>query len=304
MPNLLKYIIPIMCIIAKQGAHDFIRGFPAQFGTLEDHHIFPSSKAKKFNAGDDIDSILNKTLILAETNRFLSNKDPSEYLKEIRTDQGIGNDELQKRLSTHLISPSAFECMLRDDFAGFLKERESTIREEFARLVGMKSDELSESVTISPTMPFSNEMAIINTIENCEDYIYWIDKYFSKKGLGWLIQALEDKKVNIVKIIAAPSDLEKTTSIRKSFQKFKTEMSGRGITCELRIIIDSKTRSSIHDRWIITKNTTYNIPSTDVIARGQSSQIKKNVARPDFEYWWNASTDIIDSWNEIIKNYE
>ena len=176
---------------------------------------------------------MNRTLILAETNKFLTNKDPSEYLKAIKTKQKINNDELQKRLSTHLISPSAFECMLRDDFAGFLREREKTIREEFAKLVGIKSDELSESAMISPKMPFSNEMAIIDTIENCEDYIYWIDKYFSRKGLVWLTQALEDKKVNTVKIIAAPSNLEKTTSIRNSFKKFKTEMSEKGITCEV-----------------------------------------------------------------------
>ena len=57
-----------------------------------------------------------------------------------------------------------------------------------------------------------------------------------------------------------------------------------------------------HDRWIITKNTTYNLQSIDVIARCQFSEIKKDAKRPDFEEWWNSSIDIIDDWNEINKN--
>ena len=127
----------IMCIIAKNGALDFIQEDPPQFGTLEDHHIFPRSKAKKFNAGDDIDSILNRTLIFDKTNKFLSNKDPSEYLNAIIVEQKIDKTKLEKRLSTHLISPRAFECLLQNNFFGFLKEREKTIHEEFAKLVGI-----------------------------------------------------------------------------------------------------------------------------------------------------------------------
>lgn len=125
----------IMCIIAKKGALDFIRVDPPGYGTLEDHHIFPQSKAKKFNAGDDIDSILNRTLIFDSTNKFLANKDPSEYLNAIMNEQKIDKDELQKRLATHLISPSASECMFNNDFAGFVKEREKAICEEFKKLV-------------------------------------------------------------------------------------------------------------------------------------------------------------------------
>jgi hypothetical protein len=125
----------IMCIIAKKGALDFIRGDPPQYSKLEDHHIFPSSKAKQFNAGDNIDSILNRTLIFDKTNRFISNKDPSVYLTEIINEQDISRTELQKRLSTHLISSAAFECLMNDDFAGFIKEREITIREEFQKIV-------------------------------------------------------------------------------------------------------------------------------------------------------------------------
>ena len=125
----------IMCVVAKKGALDFIRGDPPQYSKLADHHIFPRSKSKQFNAGDEIDSVLNRTLIFDKTNQFFSNREPSEYLSEIMKDQSIDKTELQNRLSTHLISPSAFECLINDNFHGFIKEREKTIREEFKKLV-------------------------------------------------------------------------------------------------------------------------------------------------------------------------
>jgi len=133
----------VMCIIAKKGAFDFVRGDPPQYSNLEDHHIFPRSKAKQFNAGEDIDSILNRTLIFDKTNQFFTNKDPSEYLNEIMKTQNIDKDELQQRLSTHLISPSAFEHLMNDNFTGFIKEREKTIREEFKKLVYPETGETS-----------------------------------------------------------------------------------------------------------------------------------------------------------------
>ena len=124
----------IMCLVAKKGALDFIRDDPPEYSALEDHHIFPRSKAKKYKAEKDIDSILNRTLIFEKTNRYISNKDPSSYVKEIMNDQKIDEEKMKQRLFTHMISPKAFEYILNDDFYGFIKAREETIREEFMKL--------------------------------------------------------------------------------------------------------------------------------------------------------------------------
>jgi len=59
-------------------------------------------------------------------------------------------------------------------------------------------------------------------------------------------------------------------------------MENQGINCELRVIIDSKLKQQIHDRWIIAKGSIFNIPSPDIIARGQYSEIKKTSNRPPF----------------------
>ncbi len=125
----------IMCLIAKKGALDFIRDDPPEYSVLEDHHIFPRSKAKKYNAEKFIDSILNRTLIFEKTNRYISNNDPSFYLNEIIKDQKIDQEKLKERLATHLISSNAFSCMLNDDFQGFIKAREKTIKEEFIKII-------------------------------------------------------------------------------------------------------------------------------------------------------------------------
>ena len=125
----------VMCVIAKKGARDFVRGDPHQYGSLQDHHIFPRSKAREFNAGEDIDLVLNRTLIFDKTNRYLADKAPSEYLAAIMRDRKMSRDNLQRLLATHLISTDAFECLLRDDFRGFIGAREQTILAEFKRLL-------------------------------------------------------------------------------------------------------------------------------------------------------------------------
>jgi hypothetical protein len=76
------------------------------------------------------------------------------------------------------------------------------------------------------------------------------------------------------------------------------------ILCDMRVMADSKLKSSIHDRWLISKNNSFNIPSPDVVARGQYSEVKSTQNTPPFDDWWNKSLDMIDDWNRIqsIKN--
>jgi hypothetical protein len=64
-------------------------------------------------------------------------------------------------------------------------------------------------------------------------------------------------------------------------------------------MVDSKLKSSIHDRWIISKNNSFNIPSPDVVGRGQYSEVKKTENITLFDDWWNNSLDIVDDWNRI-----
>jgi len=152
---------------------------------------------------------------------------------------------------------------------------------------------------ISPDKPFSNKMIIWNTIKSCQDYLYWIDKYFSAEGLKLLTQSLDKDKVKTIKILTSVVKVD--LKFRSLFKDFRDEMKNNEVGCELRVITDNNLSSSIHDRWIISKNNCFNIPSPDIIARGQYSEVKNTENRPPFEKWWDNSLDIVSNWNDIEK---
>jgi hypothetical protein len=130
----------IMCLIAKKGAKDFRKDDPADYGQLEDHHIFPKAKWKEYGLPEqsEINSIFNRTLIFEKTNRQIHDKNPSQYIRKIMKEQKIKEEEMRERLSTHLISEKAFECMKNDDFYGFVAERKITILNEIKKIVKYK----------------------------------------------------------------------------------------------------------------------------------------------------------------------
>ena len=143
---------------------------------------------------------------------------------------------------------------------------------------------------LSPGKPFSNKKAIRDVISSCEKYIYWVDKYFSRVGLDWLSESLNVSKVKGIKILMSSEKAdEKFVSLYKDL---KEELKSDGIKCELRVIIDNKLKADIHDRWIISENLCYNMPSTDTVARGQYSEVKRTTNFPPFAEWWEKSRDI------------
>ncbi len=67
------------------------------------------------------------------------------------------------------------------------------------------------------------------------------------------------------------------------YEDLKDELANKGVQCELRIITDNKLKADIHDRWIISESMCYNMPSTDTVARGQYSEVKRTENFPPFE---------------------
>ncbi len=147
----------------------------------------------------------------------------------------------------------------------------------------------SDAKLLSPGKPFSNKKAIRDVISSCEKYIYWVDKYFSKAGLDWLSESLNASKVKNIKILMSSEKLnEKFISLYKDLRE---ELKNYGVQCELRAIVDNKLKADIHDRWIISENLCYNMPSTDTVARGQYSEVKRTANIPPFDEWWEICKD-------------
>jgi len=79
-------------------------------------------------------------------------------------------------------------------------------------------------------------------------------------------------------------------------------MKVEGINVEIRVLINSKIKNKIHDRYLITKNKTYNFVSADTVSRGQLSHIKEvNDLTKEFNEFWKDGINLLTNW-DLIKN--
>ncbi len=134
----------ILCLLNKNGAKDFLSGRIVGSGTfshhkINDHHIFPikvegldPTKSNLFS--DFKNSILNRTLILDETNQIIMNNKPSIYIAELITKLG-DEGKVKSIMESHLISNGAYDYMKNDDFDNFLKEREKSITDYIHKIL-------------------------------------------------------------------------------------------------------------------------------------------------------------------------
>jgi len=124
-------------------------------------------------------------------------------------------------------------------------------------------------------------------------------------GLEIIIQGLQSIAQSNLKEIKILTSTDKADlSLRKSFKDFRKELENKGIRTELRVIPPGKTRSEIHDRWVMTQGKNYNLPSVETLQRGQYSEISETRNKLPFEKWWEESLDIITDWEKIerLKN--
>ena len=129
----------ILCLLALEQSKDFYSGRllgSYDVNKIQDHHIFPVKiKGIKMDKSK-IHCILNRTLIIDETNNKIKNKKPSEYLKEVQK-KFKSEKKVKEILKTHLISDKAYECMKKNDFGGFLEARKRTLIQKIKEKLGM-----------------------------------------------------------------------------------------------------------------------------------------------------------------------
>ena len=208
--------------------------------------------------------------------------------------QNIDEKEMRRRLETHLISSEAFDCMLKNDFKGFINAREKTVAEEMNRMTGNQTPEIP-SQTAKDT-GFTNVRMLRNLVESCKDELSWVDKYFTIKDFDILQDGTASGNVKEIKIILAKQNADE--KMKSNFKRFKNEMEKtRGIECQMRVM-NKEISDEIHDRYLICPNKSYNIVSGDTARRGQVGDVSE-CARPDIERWWEASYDIFDDWNKF-----
>ena len=121
-----------------QRPRDFHTGAPLtpeliEAGRVDDHHVFPRGYLRSVGNGDHVDSVLNHCLIGRATNIRISDRAPSSYLAEIRTELGATLDDV---LRSHRLPVGPESPLLADDFDAFLEWREHALQEALASVTG------------------------------------------------------------------------------------------------------------------------------------------------------------------------
>ncbi|MBU1417324.1 MAG: DUF262 domain-containing protein [Proteobacteria bacterium] len=126
-------------LLVLQGARDWMSGNVPLPDDLDDHHIVPKKWGAEHLQSKLIDTILNRTPLSAETNRYvISDKLPNEYLPDLI--EKNGENAVRAILESHSISSAALAILLRDpftpeDFEEFITERQRTFQEAIETLL-------------------------------------------------------------------------------------------------------------------------------------------------------------------------
>jgi hypothetical protein len=154
----------LLALQLKCGAEDLADGAPATVATItskehprEYHHLFPAAMLEDAGITDEqIFRTLNCALITWRTNRTISDKDPITYLKERADNCALGEEELKRRLRTHLIpyaqlaveytniSDNERRRRVKTDYEAFLSARAEILEKAVQRACEGKALELSE----------------------------------------------------------------------------------------------------------------------------------------------------------------
>lgn len=294
----------VLSILALQWCMDFDTGQSLETARNNDKdHIFPVKWKFIITHWFETykNSVLNMTWLSSTTNRSRQHKNPSIYVPNFIKEKYHWDENLFKELlETHLINHKAYNALIHDDFEKFINIRNENIVNRIRELVWIGRTSFSESI-ILPGKSLSNEMIFIHMLKNCNEYIYWIDKYFSEVWFEFLIRAMKNSDVKEIKIIVAIDHVNE--GLKKVFKKFKEELQPLGVISEVRVIMDTKEKRSIHDRFIVSKYEAYNIPSTDIVKMWQLSEITKSENKEQlyqiFNEVWNNAKDLLKDWSII-----
>ena len=141
---------------------------------------------------------------------------------------------------------------------------------------------------VEPDRPFSNLRHLRQLLRDCRGFIWWADPHFERRGFEQLLEEADASRVKQIRILATkrPSPAE-----IGDYKRFKTEMANIGIEVEYRIVPEND--SQIHDRYIIDRDTAWNVPPlATILGKGKYSEFTRAQQRPPFETWWQAGKPV------------
>ena len=133
----------IMALLYHNACRDFVADtimdvVKSMDETPDIHHIFPEAYCRKANLPrEKWNSIINKTPLLASSNRFIGGAAPSVYSAKILNAASISPAEFRKRIESNFIDYDAF---IADDFDAYFIDRAK-------RLLGLIEQVMGKPIT-------------------------------------------------------------------------------------------------------------------------------------------------------------
>ena len=124
----------IIVLSLSSGGYDFADGAKASaknVGKREYHHIYPKALISDNYSEALVNSAVNCALISWKTNRKIGAKTPREYLEERAKDAKANEEEVRRRLDSHLVP---FDALVSGDYEKFLEARAKLIHERMIEL--------------------------------------------------------------------------------------------------------------------------------------------------------------------------
>lgn len=141
----------VMALVFRENALDFIDGEQMTnvkaISTPPDiHHIFPRSYCEKTKLPrQQWNSIVNKTPLIASTNRIIGGVAPSKYLPKVMKQGQIDEEELRVRIESHLID---FDALAADDFDTFFIDRAKRLLGAIEKAMGKAVPDKASEETV------------------------------------------------------------------------------------------------------------------------------------------------------------
>ena len=121
----------VMLLSLRAGGLDFADGSPATRRSLQSreyHHLFPVSLLSARGVDDGrIQRAVNCALVTWKTNRNIAATSPMQYLRKRIDASSVGEQEIRRRLRSHLID---YDLLAKDDYDEFLSGRAESVHAE------------------------------------------------------------------------------------------------------------------------------------------------------------------------------
>lgn len=141
----------VMALVFRESALDFIDGEQMTnvkaINTPPDiHHIFPRAYCERTGLPRERwNSIVNKTPLIARTNRVIGGVAPSRYLPKVKSEGQIDDTELRKRIESHLVD---YDALVADDFDAYFIDRAKRLLDAIEKAMGKAVPDRASEETV------------------------------------------------------------------------------------------------------------------------------------------------------------